>query len=540
MGKIRIVFINMPLRETAQPNTPPQGPALLAARLRLWGAEPIIIDLNAYRVKDANAQKSGLKNGRHLYFSEAKKLIERYFNKFGEPDIIAMSGMITTLRWQKAVAKISRKIAPGAFLASGGGLATQFGEGLFSWIPELNAAVRAEGDNVILELAEDVKTAKEKGIRNILFTAGNRRYLGKIGGKHRFVYLGSPVNNLDILPFPAWDLLEKDVDGNPILEWYIQTPVWGQAANNSSATPFTMKRSMTTVSSRGCPYACKFCYKGAQGQRIYRARTPRNIVKESIWLKEKYGIDFLGFPDDNFGVSKKRMLQLPELFKDLKLRWGTHTRLDEADERIFSMAEAGCVYIGFGAESASPSVLKRMGKGGFILKKGTRKIGGYEFPATMINGITNCRKSGIHSNCTWIMGYPGETLNDLKTSVAFILWQRELYSGGLTPGAPKHEVALRSVNANMFTATAYPGTAMSKEPIVMDLLAKNFGISFDKNSDPLCDSALENYILELDDATKILHNRKGEPLYYGAMPLDKFLEARGYVDEGKIEKILAM
>ena len=37
---IKITFINMPLREAAQPNTPPEGPGILAAIVRRYGGEP--------------------------------------------------------------------------------------------------------------------------------------------------------------------------------------------------------------------------------------------------------------------------------------------------------------------------------------------------------------------------------------------------------------------------------------------------------------------------------------------------------------------
>src|SRR5688572_9411777 len=90
---MKVTFINMPLRETAKPNTPPEGPALLAARLRMYGAEPSIIDLNAYRIKDAAAE--GKPNGRHLTHAEASGLIARHLHKHGGADIIAFSGMIT-------------------------------------------------------------------------------------------------------------------------------------------------------------------------------------------------------------------------------------------------------------------------------------------------------------------------------------------------------------------------------------------------------------------------------------------------------------
>ena len=51
---IKITFINMPLREAALPNTPPEGPGILAAIVRRYGGQPSIIDLNGYRIKDVN------------------------------------------------------------------------------------------------------------------------------------------------------------------------------------------------------------------------------------------------------------------------------------------------------------------------------------------------------------------------------------------------------------------------------------------------------------------------------------------------------
>ena len=217
------------------------------------------------------------------------------------------------------------------------------------------------------------------------------------------------------------------------------------------------------------------------------------------------------------------------------------------------MAEAGCIYIGFGAESASATVLERMKKGGFILRpRGAKEnqlvevpINGHlwGFARTMKEGYENCIRLGIHGNCTWIAGYPGETKYDLQTSVAFILWQRDLVTRGLTPGSEQHTNMAQSVNEKMFTATAYPGTSMFKEEGVQRLLKLNFGIRFERQGlewHPVCDEAFHRYVLELDDATKVLEGNSGEPLYFGEMPVDEFLQARGHIDSGHIERILDM
>lgn len=523
----------------------------MAARLRQYGALPTIVDLNAYRFEDNASKQRGLPYGRHISFEETRVLLEAHFNKHGEPDIIAFSGMITTLRWQEALATLVRKMLPNTFLVSGGGLATEIREGLFQWIPELDAVAHSEGDDIILLMANDIKKLKEHGGRkNLHRLSDSQYYLGIIEGKPRLMYAGDRPSDLDTLPFAAWDLLHEDVFGRPLLEWYIQTPVWGGSANNSSATSFTMKRSLTTVSSRGCPYLCGFCFRGGQGERNYGMRGPHNLREEAEWLVKTYGIDFLGFPDDNFGVNPKRLKMLPEVFNGLNLRWGTHTRLDEADERALDMAAAGCIYIGFGAESASEKVLESMGKGGFILRpKGSREnqltqINGFHFPVTMVNGIRNVKQAGIHGNCTWIMGYPEEGLHELQTSVAFIKWQLEEATRGLTPGTDAWKVAYNSINQKMFVATAYPGTAMCRHPEVQRLLKENFGISFEQKEgcklEPVVDQHLRRYVLELDDATKVLHGQDGRPLNYGELSEDKFLEARGHIDSGNLDKILEM
>ncbi len=536
---MHVCFINMPLRESARPNTPPQGPGLMAARLREYGARSTIIDLNAYRKNDQLSEMRGLANGRHLTHPEAAALIQAHFGVHGEPDVIGLSGKITTLKWQQWVAAYCRHLTPRAFLISGGGLATEFKEGLFNWVPDLDAIGHSEGDDIILICTNEVKQSQKKPEA----MTGSPAYVGNIGGKPRFVYAGNRPHDLDALPFAAWDLLERDVFGNPLLEWYIETPVWGIGANNSSAANFDMKRSLTTVSSRGCPHACAFCYRGAQGERNWGIRAPHNLRAEVEWLIKTYGVDFVGFPDDNFAVDKRRCQALPEAFAGLEFRWGTHTRLDECTmDRLEPMAQSGCIYIGVGAESAAKATLYRMKKGGHIIRKGgverMTKVGDYEFPTMMMEGIQNCREVGIHTNATWMMAYPGETLEDLKTSVAFIKWQEGLYTQGLTPGTPEYAAALRSVNRKLFTATAYPGTDMFKDPEVQDMLQRHFGLSFLKNGEPVCNDAMRHYVEELDDATKVLHGKDGKPLNFSAMPEEIFLQARKYIDAGELERVL--
>ena len=92
----------------------------------------------------------------------------------------------------------------------------------------------------------------------------------------------------------------------------------------------------------------------------------------------------------------------------------------------------------------------------------------------------------------------------------------------------------------MFTATAYPGTAMFNEKPVREKLTNNFGITFDDKGDPNCDERFHKYVLELDDATKVLSDTQGNPVNYSDVPIDQFMLAREFVDSDQVEKILGI
>ena len=140
----------------------------------------------------------------------------------------------------------------------------------------LEALGVGEGDEVILKMAADAKLVRNTGANSAHLSGKLEPYcLGEKEGRLKFFYDGGRPNSLDEIPYPAYDLLDENV-----LQGYLDTPVWGQASQNSSATPFTMNKSISTVSSRGCPFACRFCFRGAQGERNYSIRSARNLAGE--------------------------------------------------------------------------------------------------------------------------------------------------------------------------------------------------------------------------------------------------------------------
>ena len=70
------------------------------------------------------------------------------------------------------------------------------------------------------------------------------------------------------------------------------------------------------------------------------------------------------------------------------------------------------------------------------------------------------------------------------------------------------------------------------------MLSENFGLSFDASCDPVCDESFHSYVLELDDATKVLFNESGEPLNFGSMDIETFMTVRNFIDNDEIERVL--
>ncbi len=368
---MNILLINSPIRLNAKPNCIPYGLAVIASVLRNWGHDVRIYDINAHR------------HSRNEVLDILKTL--RW-------DAVGVSGLITTWAFQRWLIPELKKMNPLAPVIAGGGLATTCHAMLFEET-DLDIAVLGEGEATMAELASVLeKKGSLKTVRGIV-------YRDKEG-----VHVTDERENiadLDGLPFPAWDLLPMDI--------YLKNPIWGDVAGNSSGfrRDITINRSMNIISSRGCPFSCRYCYH-LFGRSSYRYRSPANIVAEMEVLVKRYDVDFIGFVDDNMMASEQRLREFCELLmkQTFKVFWGCHGRVTSAKPEILRlMAEAGCVWIGYGIESGSQIILDAMNKKTDVAKAKA--------------AIIETRRAGIFPNTTFIYGYPGETLETIRETIAF-------------------------------------------------------------------------------------------------------------------------
>jgi len=157
---------------------------------------------------------------------------------------------------------------------------------------------------------------------------------------------------------------------------------------------------------RGCPYNCKFCCTSAFFSRQYRIKDASNLIAELDNLLTEFQPQQVSFVHDLFTVDEKRVAQIcHELIRsNVKVSWQCSSRIGcISKELIDLMARAGCQNIVFGIETASRRMQKIIGKNLPVERT-------FEVAET-------CAAHGIAAGCSFILGFPEETREDLNETL---------------------------------------------------------------------------------------------------------------------------
>jgi len=192
-------------------------------------------------------------------------------------------------------------------------------------------AVETEGEEVIIDIVQSLEGKK------LLSNIPGIFYRDNTGIHHgpRLIL----TKNLDTLPFPARDLVEKYEYG--------KYP-WGY----KSKQKFT-----SLLTSRGCTFRCRFCarYNNMIEGYGFRQRSAENVVAELQQIQGKYGT--VSIVDDNFLADKKRSHQIFDLILEqgIDLDFNINgSRVDSAERSLYEkMRKAGVQFISFGIESGN-------------------------------------------------------------------------------------------------------------------------------------------------------------------------------------------
>ncbi|MCK5882097.1 MAG: radical SAM protein [Bacteriovoracaceae bacterium] len=197
------------------------------------------------------------------------------------------------------------------------------------------------------------------------------------------------LGNLDLLPTPLY----RPFLTNKYFSYY--------------PTPFFLKKKIAFMMiSRGCPFECIYCsptLRNSQG-KLLRHYSVGRVIREMSEL-ERQGITIVHMRDDCFTADNRWTTEFcEELVKQgSKIKWMIQTHANCVDRDLLSlMKKANCITIGFGVESGSNAVLKRIQK--------------YNDIDHEIDVFDWCKKIGIKTLGFFLIGSPEETMEDvLKT-----------------------------------------------------------------------------------------------------------------------------
>ena len=304
----------------------------------------------------------------------------------------------------------------------------------------VDAVCIGEGEYTLLEAVERLDRGKSlEGVRGLMYKEDGRII---DNGRRDF------IKNLDELPFPAYDLLP--------LEKY---SILGQKLEH-----------FPLMSSRGCPFGCRYCASSRFMGRMFRARSAENVADEIEWLNDKFGAKYVAFGDDTFTLSKKRVLEFCREIRErgLDVEWSCSSRVDTIDgETIREMKRAGCNCIYYGVESANPQILNNFYRKRIKLEQ-------------VVDAVKKTKENEILTVCSFIIGAPMETREDMMRTLKFSI--------KLDPDYAQYSIL-----------TPYPGTEIYEEAAKKGwLLTENF-------DDYTCGKpVLKNFYLSPKEISKFL------------------------------------
>lgn len=198
------------------------------------------------------------------------------------------------------------------------------------------------------------------------------------------------LEDLDILPFPSYDLVD-------INKYYVNS--------------FKKRPIVSMITSRGCPCQCIFCSQGVFG-RLWRSRSAENIVDEMLWLKNSIGAREISIEDDNFTLDLQRVYKICHLIKskEINISWqlANGIRADRVTKDLLrTMKEAGCWKIAVAPEVGDKESMEKIGKG--IDLDQFLKVAQW------------CRELDIVYYGFFLMGFPFQKEKEMKRIIEFAL-----------------------------------------------------------------------------------------------------------------------
>lgn len=192
-----------------------------------------------------------------------------------------------------------------------------------------------------------------------------------------------------------------DLSVLPPIDWTLVNP------ENYFQTSYGYNKMLSTYMSKGCFGTCTYCYNPAFHQSTRRQRPIETVLGEMRYLVENHGAGGFDFTDDLMFLNRNQVLDFCRTMveSELGVCWSGYLRIGIINdvEDYKTMYDSGCRCMIYGVESGSQRILESVNKNTPLDK--------------ITDNITNCLKAGIVPVVMFMIGFPGETEEDLRETV---------------------------------------------------------------------------------------------------------------------------
>jgi radical SAM superfamily enzyme YgiQ (UPF0313 family) len=455
----KVLFVNPLVREEDEPRHVPYGMALLASLAVRDGHQVQVYDANAWRASD---------------------VVLTQILKADRWDVIAVGGITTAYAGIKHIVRAAKEAAPGSLVVLGGGVLTSMPHDMMRFLPWVDVGVVGEAFISFLELLKGVNAGSPDwaAVKGLIWRDPS--------GRSHLNPEQPLMPDIDQLPYPAWELFPLDIYFKNSMALF-------------SEEGMLARRRLDINASYGCSLICRFCFhlgisgdmtieEDAAGERDVkftydrkiRYHDPRYVVNLVKYARERFGVDFISFLDENLMTmhqfsGKKWLTDIARLWIEEGLQpqcvrdgvphdpekcsgvhWGgtSHATLVNR-ELLTRLKQAGCSHLLYGYESFSQRVMKTIGKGAT--------------PETNERSLLWTIDAGIRPIPNQMFGFPDEDFDSIYDNVK--AWDR------------------LGLQVKPFFVTPYPGTEWYYT--FKQRILEQYG------------GDLEAFILDLGDATRV-------------------------------------
>ncbi|MBD3264115.1 MAG: radical SAM protein [Candidatus Omnitrophica bacterium] len=326
--------------------------------------------------------------GYYIYGSQPETIKRRIAES--RPDIIGISIPFSTqLEEALKIKDICKEANPAARIIFGGPEPSIRYRSLLR-DKACDFCIVGEGEEAFYELVECFKEGREaRDIKGVAYIK-----------REELIYTEREyIEDLDSLPFPAYELIN--------FRNYWENPYFYNIRSSLK------KLSVPVFTSRGCPYECIFCSVHLHMGHRYRVNSEDYVIRHLRYCMEEFGVKRFHFEDDNISLDRRRFENILDkiISSGLEIEWDAPNgiRADTLDyDLLKKMKNSGCRSLSIGIESGNQEVLNK------IIKKNTSL-------EKIIGVARGCKKLGMRLLAFYVIGFPGETKENIKDTVDFAL-----------------------------------------------------------------------------------------------------------------------